>query len=457
MKRVLAAAVGLGLGLGACNVPDPKPPVSPAILRTPTCKATKQTWTSTPPHADDEKIYGVGSGDSEAEALTLARRQAAESQEVRIVAESVDQQVDWSHVGSDGKDNKYESQFSATAKALVNHVLEGCQVEEQCHDANNKLWVLAGCFRRTALERDLVKAVDKLAKAVPENAVILLVPGTDGDGWITGLGEYAANVVRARIGDQVPASARLLRVPKWVPTDLHEVGRQQKTTHLIRIEHASAGEHRVRLTMWIQDVKTDQEIPGSSAGFEVQLAPEQLELLSLKGPLLPQKDAMELAANFGAGRVDLRLSSANLKEGENVEIKFKLDKDGYVYLFDLYEDGQAVMMVPSPDSPDNHFTAGEHVIPDENWKKKGDVLKACPIPGHQVTRENVKIIVSPTPLALIDQAAASHDMKTFSIGPSGDLSALVKKLNGLKSQGATFSDTTAPYFVQAVPDAKGCR
>ena len=40
----------------------------------------------------------------------------------------------------------------------------------------------------------------------------------------------------------------------------------------------------------------------------------------------------------------LRLQKTSLKEGENVSLEFSLDREAYVYLFDIYEDGKAAVL-----------------------------------------------------------------------------------------------------------------
>jgi hypothetical protein len=450
----LAALVVVVTALGAC-IPDPPKQPSAEVMNAPVCQPAKHRWRDKPPHMDEEKIYGTGVGASEDEAVGHARRRAAETLRVQVVAQSTNHLVDWSK-SKDGQKlaGGTEKEFSSTTTALIDQDLEGCRIDDECRDPENKLSVLVSCFRHPELDRELRRAAEKMAAEVPDGAIVLLVPGNNEDGWITGLGEYAAAVVRGPLATAMEKrSAKLVRVEKWVPVDLHEVARANKVTHLLRIEHHSAGRQRVRFNLSLLDARDDVTLPGSST-FEVRIAPFQLELLELKGPLLPQKDAMGLAANLGAARAKLSLSQNDLKEGDHVEIVFTLDRDGWVYLFQMEEDGTATLMIPSPDSPDNHFSAGEHRIPDEKWKANGDALIACPLPGHAVTRENLKIIVATQPLPLVEPGVAKNDMKTFSVGPQGDLGVLVKKLNQLKAAGAQFSDATMPYTIVAMPGAK---
>ncbi len=444
------------LALGACT-PDPPKTPNADVLNAPPCQPAKHGWRDKAPHMDEEKIYGVGAGASEDEAVGHARRRAAETLRVQVVAQSTNHLVDWSKSAGGAKTGGTEKEFSSTTTALIDQDLEGCRIDEECRDPADKLNVLVSCFRHPELDRELRHAAEKLAAEVPDGAVVLLVPGNNEDGWITGLGEYAAAVVRGPLATAMEKrSAKLVRVEKWVPVDLHEVARANKVTHLFRIEHHSGGRQRVRFNLSLLDAKDDVTLPGSGT-FEVKIAPFQLELLELKGPLLPQKDAMGLAQNLGAARAKLALSQNDLREGDHVEIVFTLDGEGWVYLFQMEEDGTATLMIPSPDSPDNRFSAGEHRIPDDKWKAAGDALVACPLPGHALTRENLKLIVATQPLPLVEPGAVVKDMKTFSVGPQGDLGVLVKKLNQLKAAGAQFSDATMPYTIVAVPNAKsGC-
>lgn len=412
------------------------------------CSKDSDRWTLLPPRSTEDDVFGVGRGRSAFEALERARVEAAKAIEVTISAETEDTQVSWQHSGNGASGDEYRSHIRQIERSQVERRLASCKQVSACQVSATEVALLASCSKRSALDLQLTAAARVLAASLAEGASVLFVPGTDEHGWITGLGEYAVHVLRGQLSQSKPPTATLLMTSDWAPTELRELARHSGATHFVRLEHVGAAGNRVQVSVWLQDAVTDKATSPVNT-FAVDLDPDQLDLLSIRGPLLPQKAAMDLARDIGDGRVDLRLSKSDLTEGEPVEFTVTVPRPEYVYVFDLYEDGNVGVLVPSPDTPDNLFRPGEsYRIPDENWKKNGDSLTACPIKGHLVTKETLKVVGSSTPLDLPGTQAAARTATTLD-GTSGTVADLLAKLNELRRNGVAFQDASSTYVVHS--------
>ncbi len=414
------------------------------------CDPARNRWVVTVPHSDEETVFGVGRGPTLDEAMERGRAEAAKSIEVLVTSTLEDTQVDWQRSGNDGGHAQYEAKVKSISKSRASRRLAECRQTDTCQETVNRVAVLVTCDRRGILEKELAGAAKKLVTDVPAKATLLLIPGTESNGWVTGFGEYTMQTVRGELSRVVPKDVGLLKLPTWTPTDLRELARKSGATEFVRLEHADAGHGRQRVSVWLQDPMTDK--PTSAiASFDVELDQEQQELLSVRGPLLPQKGVMDLASDLGDRRVTLRLNKPTFFEGDKVEIQIDVTEPSYVYAFDLYEQGEVATLVPGPDTPDNYATPGRHFrIPDDNWKRNGTSLVACPIRGHQRTREVIKAIASASPLDLPGTK--------LSDGGQATAEAIFGKLRELAHSGARFADASAAYEIVARPSPKSaCR
>lgn len=149
--------------------------------------------------------------------------------------------------------------------------------------------------------------------------------------------------------------------------------------------------------------------------------------------------------------VEVQLSSTKLREGEDVEISLRLSAPAYVYLFDIYENGKASLLVPYPGLPNNHFDAGRwYTFPDDNWKQAGYGIKACPIPGDKINRERIKVIATSKPISLPLDRFTLEDLADLKEGPKGQIAELNREVAKLQRSGARIATATAYYDVVAV-------
>lgn len=184
--------------------------------------------------------------------------------------------------------------------SLAEGRLRSCDSQSVCVDAARQAHALVRCDKPgRELERELIKAGAAVGKAVPKNASLIVIPATNDGGWITQFGEYASRILHDSIDANLPAGALLRSIPKWDPTALHEVARRYKATHAIEAQHVSAGGTRMLFSVWLVDLATEQPVPHSEASFQFDLEPEQQDMITVLGPLFPNKDAWALAANHG--------------------------------------------------------------------------------------------------------------------------------------------------------------
>lgn len=404
----------------------------------PPCAAKKHVWLSRLPSAKDS-LYGVGTGATAQEALDAARREVAASLSVVVKSAMTERTVAWN--------NQTDQKIESVNETLVSSRLVGCQSIDVCQEVN-AFHRLVRCERQTSTEQQLATLVPLLASSLPKGARALVLPANDEEGWVTGLGELAARVLRLGLDGAVKSPSLLQRVDAWQPIALHSIARKYKVTHVLRTELSRTTES-VRATSWWVALDQQQPVPGSSVSTTFAADAEVHALSELKGPLFPLKDTMDLAALApGKSQIQLRLHKTSLTAGEAVHLSFQLPRDGYVYLFNLYEDGRAALLLPNAAVKEHFFKAGVmYEIPDSAWQQKSLVLRACPAVGSQQNREGVKLVYSPTPIALSLEKFESPDVYTLEGGPKGSLSELVAQLNGVLRGGVELQSASASYLV----------
>jgi hypothetical protein len=408
------------------------------------------------PRDDEDWLYGVGAGPTAELAHQNALSELASRREVALHAELSDSQVEWHAKGADG--NRVGASSTAVRQDVHSTAegrFRGCVAQESCVDAT--LHTLLRCAHPgREMERELVKAGTAIGKALPHKSALIVIPATNGGGWITGLGEYAARVLRQAIDASLPPGAELRAIPRWDPADLHEVARKYKATHALQAEHLPAGGARVRFAARLVDLATEQPVPRSEVSFELELETEQQDLMTVLGPLFPNKDAWDLSANHGRP-LDVRVRKADLREGDEAQLTFSLPSDAYVYLFDIYEDGRAALVIPNPAVPDNLFRGGKHEIPDASWRAQQLSLLACPVPGHLVSHENLKLIATPHKLDLEIAKFKGADMVTLKGGPDGNLAEVRALVDQLLKQGEPIMEGAAYYQIRATTARTRCK
>ncbi len=282
-------------------------------------------------------------------------------------------------------DEVEHNEFTTHVSSWASRTLVACETTRQCWQ-DGLVHATVRCDRRTPLDREVGLAAPKLAAALPRDAIILLVPGTDQDGWITALGEHVAQLFLARMDTAARHGAKFAQPSRWEPAKVRDVAREHNATHFLRIQHRSLGPDLVEVQASLLDVATDLSVPGSNVLLQAHLLPEQAGLLAVRGPLFPQKGVQDLVGSHH-GKAEIAVSHALIPAGGEVSVKFKLQEDSYVLLLDLYEDGRVASMVPGPLAPARKFARGI-------WHLGDQKLIACPLPGHVTTRENIKLIAA---------------------------------------------------------------
>jgi len=397
-------------------------------------------------------VFGVGAAATEEAALDVALSDAAKAISVDVREEMTDTQLVW--IGHQGAKSAERSQdrIARAASFSVERRLDGCRRSDTCRDEHAAVHMLVSCERReSALERELVAAARKIAAADVRVGPLLGVPGSDDKGYVTQLGQYALNVVRSALMSAKSGAYQVVAAPPWEPSELHEAARRSGATHLLRVEYLLLGRTRVRSDVYLQDAETDRRVPGSSVAFEVELDPAQLSLLTVQGPLLPQKEAQDLVNASGTYPLPLRLSKTDLREAEQVSIEVTAPRAGYLYVYDLYEDGRATLLLPNPVSRDNRVAAHASVrLPDAAWEQAGIKLQACPLKRQKLTREYVKAILSPVQIDLVGARVSGSGFTALAPSSSeGGLSEVLARIEELMQAGVPIGTAEMPYFVRA--------
>ena len=473
--RALLTLTGSCFVLAACATAPPPAPVamptpSPApveIVATPSRPALPTNvprcdapaWLRAAPKDSDDWLYGVGAGPSSETARGNALTELASRREVSLHAELADRQVEWQATTRDGVKTTGGGGSQVVSQDIHTTAegrFRGCVVQESCVDTD--VHTLLRCAHPgREMERALVAAGTALGKSLPKKAALIVIPATNGGGWITGFGEYAARVLRQALDASLPPGAALRSVPRWDPANLHEVARKYKATHALQAEHLPAGGARVRFAARLIDLLTEQPVPRSEVSFEIDLEPEQQDLMTVLGPLFPNKDAWALVANHGRG-LDLRVRNTDLREGDEAVLSFSLPKDAYVYLFDVYEDGRAALVVPNPALPDNLFRGGKkYEIPDASWRAQQLSLLACPMPGRLVSHETLKLVAAPHKLDLAMTKFKSADMVSLQGGPDGNIGEVRALVDRLLKEGEPIMEGAVAYQIRAVSEHTRCK
>jgi hypothetical protein len=153
----------------------------------------------------------------------------------------------------------------------------------------------------------------------------------------------------------------------------------------------------------------------------------------------------------GTYPVPLRLSKTDLREAEQVIIDVTAPRAGYLYVYDLYEDGRATLILPSPVTPENRVAAHASVrVPDAAWERAGLKLQACPLKRQKLTREYVKVILSPVQLDLAGAKVSGANFTTLAPSSSeGGLAEVQARIEELMQAGVPIGTAEQPYFVRA--------
>jgi hypothetical protein len=342
----------------------------------------------------------------------------------------------------------------------------GCARVSACLGPNSSVRVRASCPRYSEMEQNLRKAAEKLAAALPPSATVMVLPPTDEGDTYTQLGYQAQGILQQRLQPPLLRPTQKLYIPgkslsedAKKPPNPTKLWRERGVTHFVVGETSVLSGSQVEFRLHLQLASTEEVLPQSLSRFDLTLDPQEQEKLAVKGAIFSHKSALDLAGTTGdKGGAEVRLSATKLREGENVEISFRIAEPAYVYVFDIYENGKASLLIPGPAHPNNHFEAGRwYTFPDDEWKKAGDQLTACPIPGDKINRERIKVIATSKPINLQLDRYTLNDLADLKEGPRGQIAELNQQIVALQRSGASVATATAAYDITAVASRNtGC-
>jgi len=440
-----------------------QPASRPETASLPVCsREENQAFSRSTQSTEADWIYGYGESSAVQPAYALAINEAMKTLEVKL---KDDERVFEREVRRNSA-NHTEGLVQQDVRVQVEQRKAGCSRDNTCFAPNGGVRVRARCSRYSDMEQNFRKAAEKLAAALPSTATVMVLPPTDGGDNVTFLGYQAKGILEQRLQAPLLSPTQKLFVQGKVLSDdakktqnPMKLWRERGVTHLVVGETASMSAGKVECRLQVQLAATDEVLPRSITRFELTLDPQEQGKLEIKDRLFPQKAAMELAGTTGnKGGLEVRLSSTKLREGEPVELSFRLAEPAYVYVFDIYENGKASLLIPGPALPSNHLEAGRwYTFPDESWKQAGYILKACPIPGDKINRERIKVIATSKPLDLSLDRYTLNDLVDLREGPKGQIAEINHKLEVLQQSGVGIATAVAAYDITAIPNRNtGC-
>jgi hypothetical protein len=398
---------------------------------------------------DEDWAFGAGESVTAQAAYDLAINDAMRTIEIKIRSETA--VVDSETVA--GGTSTRLTRSEEDVRVLVEQRRAGCSRERSCQTPDGRVRVWARCSRNTVMEQDLRKASARLVRALPAQAAIMVLPPTDDGDHFTHLAYEAQGILQHRLQPPLLApTQKLVVMSEGMTTDPTKLWRQYGVTHFVTGSTSSPTGRRAEFRLYLQNAATGEILPQSLSRFEVDLEPQERDKLERKGALFPQKAAMELVGMVGDRRgIELRLSATQFREGELAEFSLRLAEPGYVYVFSVYENGKASLLLPSAPSPGNRLEAGRwYTFPDEAWKKGGYVLKVCPIPGDKVNRERIKAFATTKPLDLPLDRYTLSGLADLREGPKGQIAEINQRIDELQRAGAGVSTAVAAYDIVAV-------
>jgi len=140
------------------------------------------------------------------------------------------------------------------------------------------------------------------------------------------------------------------------------------------------------------------------------------------------------------------LSKAELKEGDEVRIFYKVSRDSYVYLFSVAADDSVTLLFPNAQQRENLVKTGQtYEFPPAGSPVS---LKAMLLPGHKgkVAEERVKIIATKEKEDLIPLGFQEGMFKVYDARSTGLVSDLVRRLNAIDP--ADWAQAQAVYTIE---------
>lgn len=164
----------------------------------------------------------------------------------------------------------------------------------------------------------------------------------------------------------------------------------------------------------------------------------RVKIKALVEPVYPEK---------GEGlSAKISLSKTDLREGDEVQIFYRVSKDSYVYIFSVAADGSVTLLLPNSNIQDNRAIAGTtYQFPPSDGKIN---LKAMFLPDYKknFAEERIKIIATREkedllPLGFREGIFQVYDSKSTSM-----ISDLVKRI--IQIDPTDWAESTATYILK---------
>lgn len=186
----------------------------------------------------------------------------------------------------------------------------------------------------------------------------------------------------------------------------------------------------------VRGIITKQEIV--SADWDVKERNlYQVKIKALVQPVYPEK---------GEGlTVKLSLSKADLKEGDDVQIFYQVNRDSYVYIFSIATDGSVTLLLPNSNLVDNLTKTNKvYQFPPAGSRIH---LKAMFLPGYKdkFAEEKIKIIATRQKENLLTLGFREGIFQIYDAKSTGMISDLVRRLNQIEH--TDWTEATATYIL----------
>lgn len=143
-------------------------------------------------------------------------------------------------------------------------------------------------------------------------------------------------------------------------------------------------------------------------------------------------------------QIKAALSRTMLRAGEEVELQYQVNKNGYLYLFVVAADGSVTQLLPNNELRDNKVQAGKpYLFPplDSKIRLKALLQKETAKTGAD---ERIKIIVTHQPEPLLERGF-QEGFAVFDAGSTALVSDLLKRLSQLSL--ADWGEATLEYRI----------
>jgi hypothetical protein len=140
------------------------------------------------------------------------------------------------------------------------------------------------------------------------------------------------------------------------------------------------------------------------------------------------------------------LSKAELKEGDAVQIFYRVSKDSCVYIFSVAADDSVTLLLPNSNMHDNRARAGKtYQFPPSDSKIH---LKAMFLPDYKEksAEERIKIIATRQKEDLLSLGFREGMFQVYDARSTGMINDLVRRLNQIEP--TDWSEATATYSLE---------